>query len=262
MQQRALRRARLSTATLLVATAATLAMLRTLRPHLVGPPTAWSGDDLAFAVAWLAAVACSAWLLLTTLVCLAALARGRRRVADRVARWAPPIARRILQAALVGTWVVVPTVAYAAPAAPLVVRVGASGRLVTLPGAAAASNAAADAPVVRAPRSPFPAAVASTRSGPTPRAGPGLSSPVQRAPSPAKRAPAAPQVRDRRHLVRAGDNLWRIARDEVRRASRNPRPDSGAVARYWQRVVAANRATLRSGDPSLIYAGELVTLPD
>ena len=33
------------------------------------------------------------------------------------------------------------------------------------------------------------------------------------------------------------------------------RVDDATVAAYWQQVVARNRATLRSGDPSLIYPG-------
>ena len=61
--------------------------------------------------------------------------------------------------------------------------------------------------------------------------------------------------------MRSGDNLWRIARAEVSRATGVARPDDAAVARYWRRVIAANRTTLRSGDPSLIFPGEVVTLP-
>jgi hypothetical protein len=33
------------------------------------------------------------------------------------------------------------------------------------------------------------------------------------------------------------------------------------VTRYWLRVVEANRPNLRSGDPDLIYPGEIVILP-
>jgi hypothetical protein len=31
--------------------------------------------------------------------------------------------------------------------------------------------------------------------------------------------------------------------------------------RHWLVVIAANRSTLRSGDPSLIFPGEIVTVP-
>jgi nucleoid-associated protein YgaU len=59
----------------------------------------------------------------------------------------------------------------------------------------------------------------------------------------------------------AGDNLWQIARAEVIRAGGADRPADAQIAPYWQRVVEANRSTLRSGDPSLIFPGEVVTLP-
>jgi nucleoid-associated protein YgaU len=59
----------------------------------------------------------------------------------------------------------------------------------------------------------------------------------------------------------AGDNLWQIARAEVIRAGGADGPADAQIAPYWQRVVAANRSTLRSGDPSLIFPGEVVTLP-
>jgi hypothetical protein len=62
-------------------------------------------------------------------------------------------------------------------------------------------------------------------------------------------------------VVVPGDNLWQIARVEVTRVRGSDRVDDAQVARYWQRVIAANRSTLRSGDPSLIFPGEVVTLP-
>jgi hypothetical protein len=62
-------------------------------------------------------------------------------------------------------------------------------------------------------------------------------------------------------VVVPGDNLWQIARVEIMRVSGSDHVDDAQVAPYWQRVIAANRSTLRSGDPSLIFAGEVVTLP-
>ena len=63
------------------------------------------------------------------------------------------------------------------------------------------------------------------------------------------------------HVVQPGDNLWQIARAEVIRAGGTDRPDDADIAPYWRRVITANRATLRSGDPSLIFPGEVVAVP-
>ena len=86
--------------------------------------------------------------------------------------------------------------------------------------------------------------------------------PVVRAPGPPKPAvrPTPPVATGGRAVVRTGDNLWAIARSTLTRASGTP-PTEGEVARYWLTVIAANRSTLRSGDPSLIFPGEIVTLP-
>ncbi len=62
-----------------------------------------------------------------------------------------------------------------------------------------------------------------------------------------------------RYTVRAGDSLWRIAESNV--AAVAPDASEGDVSLYWTRLVEANRATLRSGDPSLIFPGEIVALP-
>jgi nucleoid-associated protein YgaU len=60
--------------------------------------------------------------------------------------------------------------------------------------------------------------------------------------------------------VRAGDNLWLIARAAVTRMA-GANPTDAEVAHYWRAVIAANRSTLRSGNPSLIFPGEIVALP-
>ena len=72
--------------------------------------------------------------------------------------------------------------------------------------------------------------------------------------------PAVPRAGSTRVVVRPGDNLWLIARARLEHVS-GVRPTDAQVARYWSAVIAANRATLRSGDPSLIYPGEIVALP-
>jgi nucleoid-associated protein YgaU len=65
---------------------------------------------------------------------------------------------------------------------------------------------------------------------------------------------------ERTHVVQRGDNLWNIARRELQRRGASD-PGDAATAHYLQRVIAANVARLRSGDPNLIFPGETVALP-
>jgi nucleoid-associated protein YgaU len=55
------------------------------------------------------------------------------------------------------------------------------------------------------------------------------------------------------YVVRPGDSFWRIAEATVA-------PDE-EVATHWLRLVAANLERIRSGDPDLIFPGEIVVLP-
>jgi hypothetical protein len=60
-----------------------------------------------------------------------------------------------------------------------------------------------------------------------------------------------------------GDNLWTIARARLAeiRNRRATELSDREIAAYWIRVMKENRGRLRSGDPSLIYPGEMVELP-
>jgi nucleoid-associated protein YgaU len=63
--------------------------------------------------------------------------------------------------------------------------------------------------------------------------------------------------------VQQGDSLWTIARDHLAevRGRRAAALSDREVAAYWVTVVGANSGGLRSGDPDLIYPGEVVELP-
>ena len=60
--------------------------------------------------------------------------------------------------------------------------------------------------------------------------------------------------------VGKGDHLWIIAQRHLEAATGTTQDDD-TIARYWRRVIDANRDRLRSGDPDLIYPGETVLLP-
>ncbi len=87
-----------------------------------------------------------------------------------------------------------------------------------------------------------------------------------RAPAPIAHEHRAPETRSIAAGVVAhvrGPHRRQPLANRARRArdAGNALPDDATIARYWQAVIAANRTTLRSGDPNLIFPGELVTLP-
>jgi hypothetical protein len=98
------------------------------------------------------------------------------------------------------------------------------------------AGAVADEPVVRAQQAWVPAGE------------------VPPPPPPAPAPPLPPSAS--RHVVAPGDNLWLIARTTL-----GGEPAESEVVRYWSKLIDVNRASLRSGDPSLIYPGEIVVLP-
>lgn len=57
-------------------------------------------------------------------------------------------------------------------------------------------------------------------------------------------------------VVETGDHLWKISADHLGAGAAD-----GEIAPYWRHVVEVNTPRLRSGDPDLIYPGEIVDLP-
>jgi nucleoid-associated protein YgaU len=77
--------------------------------------------------------------------------------------------------------------------------------------------------------------------------------PVVRAPEPQHpRHRVRPQPPPTTHVVQTGENLWSIAESVAGRDNVFP---------YWRALVVQNEANLRSGNPDLIYPGEILTLP-
>lgn len=58
-----------------------------------------------------------------------------------------------------------------------------------------------------------------------------------------------------------GDHLWKISKRHLETHMQNP-PGDDQVAPYWRTVIDVNLDRLRSGDPNLIYPGEVIHLPD
>lgn len=58
-------------------------------------------------------------------------------------------------------------------------------------------------------------------------------------------------------VVEKGDHLWKISERHL--STHRPEQET---APYWLQVIEVNTPSLRSGDPDLIYPGELIVLPE
>jgi len=157
-------------------------------------------------------------------------------------------------------------------AAPATTTTRAGAPTSTRAGAPTTAPARPPAPTTSAPGPgylPHPAGTTTTTTKPrgggsAPPGAPGPGAPGPGAPGPGTQGPGpSGTVLPSIHRVEPGDNLWLIARNQLALATeRNPRSlRNSEVAAYWVRVIAANRARLRSKDPDLIYPGEYVRLP-
>ncbi|MCH7901297.1 MAG: hypothetical protein IH818_10350 [Acidobacteria bacterium] len=84
---------------------------------------------------------------------------------------------------------------------------------------------------------------------------------ADRGPVPA-RLPVAIAGGDADHtvIVAKGDHLWKISGHHLHRVL-GRQATNVEISPYWRRVIETNRTNLISGDPDLIYPGEVVTLP-
>jgi nucleoid-associated protein YgaU len=231
MLRRTVRLARVGA--LVGAEAATVAVLHGLAriDGLRGPggdPAAWlrtsSPEEVVAGTLRLLAVGCAWWLLASTVVYAVALVAGRAALARTLCRVVLPSVRRRVERALAVSIVASATLGSG------VAGIAAAGEPVPEPSVEVRDGRAVEALPPPGP----PAAPTAPLPAPVPP------------PAPAEVAPAV-------HVVSAGESLWTIA------AARTV--PGGDVGRYWMRVVDANRATLRSGNPNLIYPGEAVELP-
>jgi nucleoid-associated protein YgaU len=61
-------------------------------------------------------------------------------------------------------------------------------------------------------------------------------------------------------VVEKGDHLWSITAKHLESRD-GVEPTAAEITPVWVEVIAANRDRLRSGDPDLIFPGEIVVLP-
>lgn len=83
------------------------------------------------------------------------------------------------------------------------------------------------------------------------------------APNKEQAAPSTPSTATGEYKVAPGDNLWKISRNELAKATGKPASSlsEGEIRGYWLKVIDVNKSKLRSGNPNLIYPGETLTLP-
>jgi nucleoid-associated protein YgaU len=73
--------------------------------------------------------------------------------------------------------------------------------------------------------------------------------------------PPAPDAQHDSWVVRPGDNLWLIAREQVVDETGEPVSDE-TIATYWHRLIEVNRDLLADpNEPDLIFAGQVLELP-
>lgn len=62
-------------------------------------------------------------------------------------------------------------------------------------------------------------------------------------------------------VVTSGDHMWKLAERHLTDSLGRP-PSLAQIDSYWRRVVEVNRSLIRSGDPDLIFPGEVLVLPE
>ncbi len=223
-------------------------------------------EDVLVALVRLAALVLAWWLLASTALYLTASVLRLRGLVHGL-RWATlPGVRRLVDGIVAGSIVASATLTTGGPAFAQVPPAPAHAYIPRPAGDAPAPwpiPAGDGAPATTAP-------VAPTTTLPTTTAVPVLptttttTTPTEaQVPAPSDKG-SAPEPAVRTYRVRPGDNLWTVAEGHL--ADRTGRADGEVgldeVRAYWLRLVEANRPRLASGDPDLIYPGEILVLPD
>lgn len=268
-------RARLAYAGLLAAEVGATALLLVLgrHPRLAAPTgglARWlevtPPADAVAALARLVALGICGWLVLTTVAGLLARLARLRHLVRGIDLVSLPLVRRLAQRATsvaVAGSLALPGTALAAPGPP---PPAASVPTATAPDA--------EAPETTVPQTTVPQTVAAMGVdapmgfGPGPPGaavsdrGPDAPPPAVPEPAVAEAAGPAPRASDT-YVVVPGDSFWTIAARRVAE-QRGVAIDDLAPADVhdtWSSLVAANLASLPSGDADLIHPGDVLVLP-
>lgn len=235
-------------------------------------------EDVLLAGIRLAALVAAWWLLATTLLYVVARL-AHLHGAARALGWATlPAVRRwadraaavsIVAASALGvarpTAADPPPTTTPAPPPPVVIDLDHRDRsgLPDRPSASVRTGRADDAQPVPTVPPPFETVPATTPAPTTaPVVPPSEQPPVMPAPPPAPAAPPSASA-GTSHTITRGEHLWSIAAARLAVITgRRPIDLTPAdIAPYWSRVVEVNRSRLRSGNPNLVYPGDVVELP-
>jgi nucleoid-associated protein YgaU len=209
--------------------------------------TTTSIEDAITALARLAALALSYWLVASTLLYLTSVASGNRNLIRLTAPLTLPVVRRMADRLVAGSIVL------GVAATPLIASTPARPSVPAAPSSAIAAGYVPE-PIEHSLVGAEPSIAYHGRPVTPPLDDPTPTAPVAPEPAPA-------QSGTRETTAARGDHLWSMA--EVRLGEHlGRRASDHEIAPYWRAVVEANRARLRSGDPDLIYPGETIALPD
>ncbi len=196
-------------------------------------------EDAVVAIVWTAAVVCTIWLATSTLLYVAARALRVPALIRSVGWMTLPAIRKVSEGALAAilvTSAVAPLPVRAEVPSSVVVVVDEDGGLLP-PGFVGSGREILDE--VRPP--------ADSQIPPLPSF-PILSKPVEI------------ETQTAVVTVQAGDNLWTMSRQHLTGVF-DWRPSNQEIAPYWRQVIALNQPKLVSGDPDLIYTGEVIEMP-
>jgi hypothetical protein len=220
-------------------------------------PVVWSDwphwlDDTAFedavgSVVLVVALGLAYWLLLSTVAYVLASFSGRSVVVAALRWWTLPPIRRL-----------------AGRAVALSLAASAVAGSVTPAAAHLAERGSALEVIVEADgRGQFhPQRIGMISTGEDER--PDVIVPLHLRPAPAVAAAGAPPLDgsiSHQVTVRRNDHLWSLSERHLQQVLGRPPLGEHEITRYWLQVIETNRGTIRSGNPDLIYPGEVITLP-